>query len=217
MNLQRKGRVQWLKKDIIMEKFDINYLAEPSAIGAQEEDEYDENGAVRSFAQKGNAEVMLVRNSNATYKLDPKFLGPFEVLEQRDDANEHIFELRDLVQDTIRTQHLRNLVPLDIGYESALRAARQNAGEHIVTGVTGHSGDPRKTGSLFFNLQFDGLPEEYPTLFKDCKLCNEVRDYIRKIIVENPDSNFSRLLPQLGEELPQRIRRANQRFDDYVQ
>ena len=109
------------------------------------------------------------------------------------------------------------MVPLDIGYESALRAARQNAGEHIVTGVTGHSGDPRKTGSLFFNLQFDGLPEEYPTLFKDCKLCNEVREYIRKIIVENPDSNFSRLLPQLGEELPQRIRRANQRFDDYVQ
>ena len=112
---------------------------------------------------------VLVRNNNATSKLDSKFLGPFEVLEQRDDANEHIFELRDLVQDTIRTQHLRNLVPLDIGYESALRAARQNAGEHIVTGVTGHSGDPRKTGSLFFNLQFDGLPEEYPTLFKDCK------------------------------------------------
>ena len=156
---------------------------------------------------------VLVRNNNATSKLDPKFLGPFEVLEQRDDANEHIFELRDLVQDTIRTQHLRNLVPLDIGYESALRAARQNAGEHI---VTGHSGDPRKTGSLFFNLQFDGLPEVYPTHFKDCKLCNEVRDYIREIIVENPDSNFSRLLPQLGEELPQRIRRANQRFDDYV-
>ena len=49
---------------------------------------------------------MLVRNNNATSKLDLKFLGPFEVLEQRDDANEHIFELRGLVQDTKRTQHL---------------------------------------------------------------------------------------------------------------
>ena len=78
---------------------------------------------------------------------------------------------------------MRNVVPLDIGYESALRAARQNAREHIVTGVTGHSGDPRKTGSLFLNLQFDGLPEEYLTLFKDCKLCNEVRDYIRKVAI----------------------------------
>ena len=66
---------------------------------------------------------MLVRNNNATSKLDPKFLGPFEVIEQRDNANEHIYELRDLVQDTIKTQYLRNLVPLDIGYESALRAA----------------------------------------------------------------------------------------------
>ena len=158
---------------------DVNCLAEPSAIGTQEENEYDEKGAVRSFAQQDNAEVMLkelegeiplkaihhlveqndflglkvgsyvlVRNNNATSKLDQKFLGPLEVIEQRDDANEHIFELRDLVQDTIRTQHLRNLVPLDIGYESALRAARQNAGEHIVTGVTGHSGDPRNVAGI---------------------------------------------------------------------
>ena len=65
-------------------------------------------------------------------------------------ANEHIFEPSDLVQYTIRTQNLRNMVPLDIGYESELRAARQIAREHFVTGVTGHSGDPTKTGSLFF-------------------------------------------------------------------
>ena len=98
----------------ISEKFEnnVNCLAEPSAIGTQEENEYDEKGAVRSFSQQDNAEVMLkelegeiplkaihhlveqndflglkvgsyvlVRNNNATSKLDPKFLGPFEVIE----------------------------------------------------------------------------------------------------------------------------------------
>ena len=45
----------------ISEKFDnaVNYLAEPSAIDAQEDDEYDEEDAVRLFAQQGNIEVML--------------------------------------------------------------------------------------------------------------------------------------------------------------
>ena len=37
-------------------------------------------------------------------------------------ANEHIFELRDLVQDTIKTQHLRNLVPLDVECSWSLEA-----------------------------------------------------------------------------------------------
>ena len=45
----------------------------------------------------------LVKNHIGLSKVDPKFLGPFEVLGQRDDGNEHIFELRDLVQDTIQT------------------------------------------------------------------------------------------------------------------
>ena len=120
----------------------------------------------------------LVKNHIGLSKVDPKFLGPFEVLGQRDDGNEHIFELRDLVQDTIQTQHLSNIVPLDITSEAALRAARQAAAEHVVTAVTGHDGDPRKTGSLLFNLQFDGRPEEYPTLFRNCKLCSPVRSYI---------------------------------------
>ena len=78
----------------------------------------------------------------------------------------------------------------------------------------GHDGDPRKTGSLLFNLQFDGRPEEYPTLFRDCKLCTPVRSYIRNIVADDPQSGFARLLPQLGEELPQRIRRANQLLSD---
>ena len=43
----------------IFGKFDVSYLAEPSAIGTQEENEYDEEGAVRLFAQHDNAEVML--------------------------------------------------------------------------------------------------------------------------------------------------------------
>ena len=81
-----------------------------------------------------------------------------------------MFELCDLVQDTIQPQHLSNIVPLDITNEAALRAARQAAAEHVVTAVAGRSGDPRKTGSLIFNLQFDRRPEEYPTLSRDCKL-----------------------------------------------
>ena len=133
----------------------------------------------------------LVKNHIGLSKVDPKFLGPFEVLGQRDDGNEHIFELRDLVQDTIQTQHLNNIVPLDITSEVALRAARQSAAEHVVTAVTGHDGDPRKTGSLLFNLQFDGRPEEYPTLFRDCKLCQPVRNYIKGIVADDPQSSFA--------------------------
>ena len=46
----------------ISEKFDVNYLAESSAIDAQEEDEYDEEDALRLFAQQGNAEGIRRRN-----------------------------------------------------------------------------------------------------------------------------------------------------------
>ena len=69
------------------------------------------------------------------------------------------------------------------------------AAEHVVTGVTGHSGDPRKTGSLVFNLQFDGRLEEYPTLFRDSMLCRPVHDYIKAVVADDPQSNFKRLLP----------------------
>ena len=34
------------------------------------------------------------------------------------------------------------------------------------------------------------------------------------IVADDPQSVFARLLPQLGEELPQRIRRANQLLSD---
>ena len=33
----------------------------------------------------------VVKNHIGLSKVDPKFLGPFEVLGQRDDGNEHIF------------------------------------------------------------------------------------------------------------------------------
>ena len=123
--------------------------------------------------------------------------------------------MRDLVQDTIQTQNLSNIVPLDITHEATLRATWQAAAEYVVTAVTERVGDPCKTGSLLFNLQFDRRPEEYPTPFRVCKLSQTVRDYIKTIVADNLQSGFARLPPQLGEELPQRIRCANQLLNDH--
>jgi len=85
-------------------------------------------------------------------------------------------------------------------------------------GVTGHSGDPWATGSLYFNLQFDDdESEEFPVLFRNCKLTEVVRNYIKNLVKEDQESPFKILLPQLGEEDTKRSRRVNKQLNDYVQ
>ena len=78
----------------------------------------------------------------------------------------------------------------------------------------GYDGDPLKPGSLYFSLQFDNQPEVYPTLFRDCKMCPPVRDFIKGIVSDNPESNFKRLIPLLREEAPRRRRKRNQLLGD---
>ena len=104
------------------------------------------------------------------------------------------------------------------GSAKALKIARKSKGEHVVTGITGHSGDPWATGSLYFNLQFDDdESEEFPVLFRNCKLTEVVRNYIKNLVKEDQESPFKILLPQLGEEDSKRSRRVNKQLNDYVQ
>ena len=116
----------------------------------------------------------------------------------------------------IASHHMSNIVPVDITEDIAMRTARLTANEHVVTNVTGYSGDPRRTGTLLFNLQFDDQDTVYPTLFRDCKLCGKVREYIKNAVAKDPKSQLARLIPQLREESSQRIRRANRRLSDFV-
>jgi len=158
----------------------------------------------------------LVINNNRNNKIEPKFKGPYKVLGPRDDQNEHMYELQDMVEDQIASHHMSNIVPVDITEDVAMRTARLTANEHVVTNVTGYSGDPRRTGTLLFNLQFDDQDTVYPTLFRDCKLCGKVREYIKNAVAKDPKSQLARLVPQLREESSQRIRRANKRLSDFV-
>ena len=76
-----------------------------------------------------------------------------------------MYELQDIVEDRIASHHMSNIVPVDITEDIAMKTARLTANEHVVTNVTGYSGDPRRTGTLLFNLQFDDQDTVYPTLF----------------------------------------------------
>ena len=120
--------------------------------------------------------------------------------------------------DTVTTVHINNLVPVALSDADATDVARISAGEHLVTAVTGHSGSPSNPGTLFFNLQFDHqTTNDYPTRFRNCKFVALVRDYIKELIRVTPNSPFRILLPQLGEDAPQRIRKANRQLSDYEQ
>ena len=158
---------------------------------------------------------VLVKNNNRVNKEDPLYKGPFRVLPPRADHSQHMYELENMVEDIIDTVHMRNIVPL-IGMtkDVALNAARVIAQEFEVTACLGYDGDPLKPGSLYFSLQFDNQPEVYPTLFRDCKMCPPVRDFIKGIVSDNPESNFKRLITLLRKEAPKRRRKRDQLLSD---
>ena len=155
-------------------------------------------------------------HNNRDNKIEPKFKGPYKVLGLRGYHSEQMYELQDMVEDQIAPHHKSNIVPINVTEDIALKTARLTANEHVVTNVTGYSGDPRQTGKLLFNLQFDNQETVYPTLFRDCKLCAKVREYIKDAVAKDPKSQLARLIPQLREASPQRIRRANKRLSDFV-
>ena len=82
-------------------------------------------------------------------------------------------------------------MPIDVSEDIALKTARLTADEHVVTNVTGYSGNPRQTGKLLFNLQFDDQKTVYPTLFRDCKLCGKVKEYIKNTVAKDPKSQLA--------------------------
>ena len=163
-------------------------------------------------------QFVLLSNDGASNKLAPRYTGPHLLLPLDQGTSEMTRMIRDLVDDKEQLVAIQRLVPIDIGSAKALKIARKSKGEHVVTGVTGHSGDPWATGSLYFNLQFDDdESEEFPVLFRNCKLTEVVRNYIKNLVKEDQESPFKILLPQLGEEDSKRSRRVNKQLNDYVQ
>ena len=69
----------------------------------------------------------LVINNNRNNKIEPKFKGPYKVLGPRDDQNEHMYELQDMVEDQIASHHMSNIVPVDITEDIAMKTARLTA------------------------------------------------------------------------------------------
>jgi hypothetical protein len=73
---------------------------------------------------------------------------------------------------------------------------------------------PSSLAPCIFSLQFDKQPEAYPTLFRDRKMFPPVRDFIKGIVSDNPESNFKRLITLLRKEAPKRRRKRDQLLSD---
>ncbi len=132
---------------------------------------------------------------------DPPYEDPIRVLPLCTDYSQNMSEPENMVEDTIDTELMRNIVPL-IGMTEgvALNAARFISQESEITTCLRYDNAPLKPGSFHFSLQFDGQPEVYLTLFRDCKLCPPMLDFIKGIVSDSPEPNFKRLLPLLCEE-----------------
>ena len=118
------------------------------------------------------------------------YRGPFKVLDPHvetpddhfgDDPAEYelgdIYLLDNMLQGGSPIQvHIRNIIPCpaNVNVERMGNAADREAS---VSQCLSHHGDPRHTGSLFFNLLFDGDDVSTPVLWRHCNKVKVVHDY----------------------------------------
>jgi transposase InsO family protein len=94
-----------------------------------------------------------------SHKLQPYFLGPYEVLSKKD-ANTYI--LKDVVQDKTIKRHVTNLRPFyfDIQYTNPRDVATIDKCEFVVEKILDHKGDFKAKSTLEFLVKWKGYADE---------------------------------------------------------
>ena len=83
-------------------------------------------------------------------KLHPRFIGPFEVVQQiKNDV-----ECRNLITGAITTIHVGKLKPFFGSYEKAFLAAQLDNDQFLVSSILAYKGDPLKRTTMEFEVLF---------------------------------------------------------------
>lgn len=109
------------------------------------------NPAIPTLYKEGD--LVLLRNDNPASKLQPKFLGPFEVLGQI--SND--VRVKHVIRHTVSVVHVEKLKIFRGSLEDAKKLAQLDFDEHHIDRFLAYRGNPLKRTSMeFFVLFSDG-------------------------------------------------------------
>ncbi len=146
------------------------------------------------------------KKGNAFGKLAFNFVGPMQVQDTTESAD--IYCLQDLTQDVTFYAHSATFIPVVTTETEARAAAARDSGEHKITTVLEHVGNPARPSTLHFHVKWDDNSTSW-LQHKDCKHVDVVTQYMEEKDLQTPR-------PQVGQRMSGRKRLQSSRLKGHA-
>lgn len=97
-------------------------------------------------------------SDHLAHKLDPDWLGPYEVINHV----KNDIECRHLILQTVHKFHVTRVKPFFGSYEDAIRCAKLDQNQYYIRSITGYTGNPHVRSTMTFTVLFEDGEDKVP-------------------------------------------------------